>query len=315
MIVHRPVGKSGRGPNIPGAVIDTALRRHPDGFGLAYREHGALVTEKFGPGEAKRFRKALKRVDREGASEYVAHFRFATHGPKDMAHAHPYEYTHPVDGRVLVFHNGVIDIATTPQESDTEVFVTRVLATLPSRWWEHPALMYLVTETIGWSKLTVMTREGTYNLHEKRGDWAGGLWYSSDHKPSVYTPKAGQGWTTGAYGVGGYVPAAKQANTVAAAIADRAARNTVRDVIVAAPAGAASMSGRNVDSRVLRHGGHNLTAIADMDMTRDGDYTDGVICDECYTTGDVYVIDGGVYIDMSHRGGDDPNEEEVMRNA
>ena len=310
MIVYRPLhAKSGRGANIPGAVIDTALRRHPDGFGVAYRRDGELVSEKFGPTEAKRFRKALKRVDRENATEYVAHFRFATHGAKDAAHAHPYEYIHPTDGRVLVFHNGVIDIATKGEQSDTEMFTKLVLAELPSRWWESPALMYLVTEAIGWSKLVIMTREGTYNLHSKRGDWDGGLWYSSSHKPTANTYKAPT--NTSQYGhwdttqkkwisYGSQQPAANPA-----------ARNTVRDVIVAAPAGSASMTGRIVDASTFMHGGHIVNALVDIDRTRDGDYTDGVICQICMTQGDVYVIDGGIYIDMSHMGQDDPNEEEM----
>lgn len=300
MIVYRPVGKSGRGANIPGSVIDTALRRHPDGFGVAYREAGELRVERFGPAEAKRFRKAVKRVDRAGG-EYVAHFRFATHGPKDAAHAHPYEYTHPIDGRVLVFHNGVIDIATTPAESDTEVFVRDVLAHLPSRWWESAAHMFLVTEAIGWSKLTVMTREGTYNLHASRGDWDGGIWYSSAHKPTPTTYKAPSKWG-GEYGPYGYRPQPS------------AAQRAVRDVIVAAPTTAIA-SGRDIDVQTFRHGGHALSSVVYIDRTQDGDYPDGVICDECYTTGDVYVIDGGVYIDMSHKGEVDTREEEVIADA
>lgn len=299
MIVYRPVGKSGRGANIPSAVIETALRRHPDGFGVAYRADGDLVTERFGPREAKRFRKALKRIDRQHGGEYVAHFRFATHGPKDAAHAHPYEYTHPVDGRVLVFHNGVIDIATTPQESDTQVFVRDVLADLPSRWWERPSLLYLVTEAIGYSKLTIMTREATYNLHADRGDWDGGLWYSSSHKPTSYTYK---GPATGKSTWGSYLPGVGYTPSYART-------DTTRDVIVTEPVP------RDVDVQTFRHGGHYLSSMVHIDRTKDGDYAEAVICDTCYTTGDVYVIDGGVYIDMAHKDDADEREEEVMQNA
>lgn len=59
---------------------------------------------------------------------------------------------------------------------------------------------------------------------------------------------------------------------------------------------------RNVDARpALRHGGHPLTTLATFDRLHDGDYPNGVLCDTCNTFGDVYVIDGGVYIDMSHK--------------
>lgn len=304
MIAYRPLhAKSGKGSNIPGSVIDTALRRHPDGFGLAYRENGELVTEKFGPHEAKRFRKALKRVDREVPSEYVAHWRFATHGPKDQAHAHPYEYTHPVDGRVLVFHNGVIDIATTPAQSDTEVFTGLVLAELPSRWWENPALMFLVTEAIGWSKLVIMTATGTYNLHEKRGSWDGGIWYSSSHKPSTTTYR-GPAMNYPSYG------SYKSGATSVASTAGVTSRDAViKSTSSAYTAKDFSSAG---DGKTFFHGGHALSAVVDIDRLKDGDYTDGVMCDTCWTMGDVYVIDGGVYIDMAHKGDTSPREEEDM---
>jgi hypothetical protein len=310
MIVYRPVHK-GRGSNISGAVIDTALHRHPDGFGVAYRLNGELVSERFGPREAKRFRKALKRVDRDATQEYVAHFRFATHGAKDAAHAHPYEYVHPVDGRVLVFHNGVIDIATKGDESDTEVFVKLVLARLPSRWWEDPALMFLVTETVGYSKLVVMTRDGTYNLHEKRGNWDGGIWYSSQHKPTPTTYKAPTGaWTPGtSYGYWDEVHkrwvstwSAQQA--VKAGSTDVALRvlpptaSPDRAVIATS---AVTHSIRGADGRrTFRHGGHTVSALVEFGLGSDADYTDGVMCDECDALGDMFVIDGSVYIDMAH---------------
>lgn len=296
MIAYRPLSaKTGKGANIPGSVIDTALHRHPDGFGIAYRENGRLVTEKFGPHEAKRFRKALKRVDRECRSEYVAHWRFATHGPKDQAHAHPYEYVHPVDGRVLVFHNGVIDIATTPAQSDTEVFTLQVLAQLPSRWWENPALMFLVTEAIGWSKLVIMTDDATYNLHDSRGSWDGGIWYSSSHRP---TPSTYRGPTTNYAAYGSYRSTASTSYT---------GKTTTR---VETPKAKRTFDDGGY-ARTLYHGGHALEEIVEIDRLTDGDYVDGVMCQECHTKGDVYVIDGGVYIDMAHDDDADYREEEA----
>lgn len=284
MIAYRPIGKSGRGSNIPNEVIDTAQSRHPDGFGIAWREDGQLHVQRFGPSERREFRDLLKEVDRK-KSEYVSHFRFATHGPKDAAHAHPYEYEDPNEGRVLVFHNGIIDIATLPSESDTEVFVRDVLAQLPSKWWADPALKYLVHEAIGWSKLVIMTPTETVNLQDARGDWDAGIWYSSDHLPYKWGGKAvgtvkGSGLELVSSGKG------------------------MDDIHVYQPAEWA----RNTSyrSRVLRHGGHDLWVIdneADIELRVDGAYADSVMCCVCYTPGDVYIVDGAPMVEMAHKMG------------
>ena len=192
MIAYRPAGKAG---HMTRSIVDTATQRHPDGFGIAWRAPDGLHVERFAPTKKSRasFKRLTAEVDKAGY-EYVAHFRWATHGPKDAAHAHPYEYNDPDPkvGKVLVFHNGVIDIATTPQESDTEVFVRDVLGRLESRWWTNPALVYLVNEAIGWSKFTIMTGGETVNLHAGKGEWDDGVWYSSNHRPTQkWTPTKG----------------------------------------------------------------------------------------------------------------------------
>lgn len=183
MIAYRPFGKGGR---IPNAVIDTAIQRHSDGFGIMWRDESGLHTGSWAPKQRKQFRKALKACDAAGV-EYAAHFRFATSGPTNVEMAHPYTYEDPdpAVGTVALMHNGIIDIAhDKAKESDTSAFVRLVLASLPSRWWANPAINYLVNEAIGWSKLTIMTATETFNMHDKRGEWDDGLWYSSSHRPA-----------------------------------------------------------------------------------------------------------------------------------
>lgn len=182
MIAYRPVKPGKHGANLPDAVATLACQRHPDGFGIAWRDAEGLHDERFAPSERKAFRATLKRIDALPV-EYVAHWRYATHGPKDRDHAHPYEYIDPTEGRVLVFHNGVIDIDTTHAESDTERFVRDVLPSMPSAWWRDPSLVWLVNNSIGWSRLTLMTATETVNLHERNGEWDNGIWYSSAHRP------------------------------------------------------------------------------------------------------------------------------------
>lgn len=340
MIAFRPVAHKGkRGANIPNAVVDTAMDRHPDGFGIASREYTAdgmprIVIAKYGPAERKAFRKAVKRIDRSD-SEYVVHFRFGTHGPRDKAHAHPFTYSDPDPevGTVVVFHNGVIDVNTTSQESDTEVFVRDYLTRLPSRWWDQEGIAALVEKAIGWSRLVVMTATETVNLQERDGEWDGGLWYSSNHRPS-YKYAGGKGvtypasesdtpngtrWVTKS---GEFVKVDgvwTPVQTDEAAKRGKSARESYavltggsEDAPLQLPARISRKAGqrqwsskrgigRDIDRPLqFRHNGHALTPLMSITLDTDRDYMAAVVCDTCYTTGDVYVIDGKAYIDMGH---------------
>jgi hypothetical protein len=287
---------------MPNRFIDTGLVRHPDGFGVAWREWHrdadgeltpSLKVERFGPKDHNAFRETLKRVDKS-ACEYVAHFRMATHGPKAASHAHPYEYTDtdPLVGRVLVFHNGIVNITTGANESDTEVFVRDVLAHLPTRWWTQPALRYLVNEAIGWSRFVIMTAGETVNLHESVGEWIGGLWYSSTPKPiPAYS------WS-GAKVI--------EPHTLWESPAVKDARMAYKQLT----AGSAYEHQFGRPSDEFWSGGHKLTAMQDIDRNVDGDYPQSVICTECYTIGDVFMIDGTPYIEMAHKTGADDADEE-----
>lgn len=295
MIAYRPVKPGKNGANIPHEVIDLAMIRHADGFGVAWREFGAdgaphLKVEKFGPANRKQFRKALKRVDRSG-SEYVAHFRFATQGPRVQSLAHPYEYVDPNEGRVLVFHNGVIDIRAEKHESDTEVFVRDVLATLPSAWWRDPAMRFLVTAAIDWSKLVIMTATETINLHDSRGGWDGGIWYSSEHKAYKLTAAI--------YGsaIGTQTVIVPPKSAVASA---QVLLPSTTDWEFEADTDEWEGTHRARYAPGLMHAGHKVSEIVVIDRSRDGDWAGGVTCDECQTVGDAYVIEGTVFMDLSH---------------
>jgi hypothetical protein len=329
MIAFRPVEPGKRGSNIPNKVIDTAMTRHPDGFGIAWREFdadgkAALRVEKFGPAQRKAFRAMLKRVD-AGPSEYVAHFRFGTHGPNDQAHAHPFEYIDPIEGRVLVFHNGVVSIVTSKQQSDTEVFVESVLAYLPSRWWADPSLVWLVEQATGWSKFTVMTATETAHIRESEGEWDAGIWYSSMHRAwGSYKPKTAYAKdASGTYvaqldhdvdswwAENGYVRNPKTGAYDFVGETAHKAKSARASAGILIGGSENALIGRETDSRrQLTSGGHNVSTLMDISYNVDGDYIHGVVCDECKTHGDVYVIDGKAYIDMAHND-PDANDEEL----
>jgi hypothetical protein len=305
MIALRTASLAKRGANMPNEVIDTALVRHSDGYGVSWRspatdtEPGALLYAKFGPKERAEFRTLLKELDGLVNIEYVAHFRFATQGPAVKELAHPYSYMDPDPnvGEVLVFHNGVINIQADKSESDTLVFVRDVLADLPSRWWTIPVLVSLVDMSIGWSRLVIMTKDETVNLQEQDGKWDNGIWYSSDHKPKVYT--IGTPTTSTTYGstLGrGWSKYDDEGDEAVEAywkeVEDKRAGSTIRTVTGAVD---------KADPNKWYHGGHSLSALVEIDRTKDGDFMKGLICDECYTVGDLYIIDGSAYIDMGHQ--------------
>lgn len=290
MIIYRPVKANGRGANVANDVIDNAIRTNPDGFGISHRTPDGIVTERFDPSRKAEFRAKLRQIDNKGG-EYVAHFRFATHGPKDEAHAHPYEYTHEIDGRVLVFHNGIIPIGTKDDESDTEVFVRDVLAFMPSRWWEQDHLLWLVTEAIGWSKLIVMTDEGTYNLQDRRGTWDSGIWYSAPHKPITVTHSSR--WYGGENGW-----LRKQLDD---SEEDDWVNYRSRDTHDGAFTVVEPVSKDRVEiPNTFMHAGHRVEILAEIGPEPEATYTDAVMCLSCYEWGDIYVIEGQRYCDLEH---------------
>jgi hypothetical protein len=291
MIAHRFLSPTkGRGSNIPNSVVDTAMFRHADGFGVAWRDpEEGLRYEKFGPKDRAAFRDTLKALDLASDIEYVAHFRFATHGPEDEAHAHPYSYEDPDPevGTVLVFHNGVIaSVNPTKLESDTEVFVRDWLAKLPSRWWENAGIRKFVDHMGGWSRLVLMTKDETINLNWHDGEEDGGLWYSSDHRPYKVTPRQYPGLV--AYGD----TWDDDGDVWAAAATTATAKAEDPDILDT------TNPSRNDDN--WTHSGHDLHPLQSFDFTTDGDYPTSVVCNQCGTAGDVYVVDGKAYVDIPH---------------
>jgi hypothetical protein len=283
--------RNSRAGHIPQSVIDTALHRHPDGYGIAWREAGTVRTAKYAPAQRKAFRRHLRKLDKRFDIEYAAHFRMATQGPAVQALAHPFTYKDAGEGTVAIVHNGIINIHAEAHESDTEVFVRNVLATLPTAWWRDPAQRYLVSEAIGYSKLVVMTATETVIINESLGEWDGGLWYSSSHRKTPATGWSGKGYSAASSWESAYH---SPAQVTAEGALVPAARDTVYD---------GALATEEPDGYTFRHGGHTVTALQAIERSRDGDYLDAVLCESCYTTGDVYVIDGGVLIDMAHTSG------------
>lgn len=289
LIAHRtvPKGKKG-GSNIPNEVIDYNRQRNPDGFGLAWRDKTGLHHEKFGPNQFHPFRDLLKDIDRQTGVEYAAHFRMATHGPACLDLSHPFSYRDPKAGDVLVFHNGIIDIDTKRGESDTSAFVSRVLARMEPRWWDNSAYRYLVEGAIGWSRLLVMTNEESVRLNQSAWYKMSGIWYSTTPLP-IGPTKPTPGIVPTVRAVTKYVPPVEWRG-------DWDEDEDEEDDLVTMAEAAAS------PSLGWYSNGHHVSPVSDMadDMGDEGDRYGTAVCDQCRTTGEFYVIEGKVYLDVPH---------------
>lgn len=324
LIIHREVGPSGRGSNVPNEVINYNRDLNPDGFGISWRESdGDLRTAKFGPKDFHDFRDLLKNIDRDTGIEYVAHFRRATHGPACERLSHPFTYDNSKDGEVHVFHNGVISIDADPSESDTSVFVNRILQSLKPRWWSNEALRYLVEEAIGYSRILIMTAQETVRINPTLWSLHGGIYYSTDPFPSkpkvitshtMSTHASGGGWRKTPYS--GNVPV-----VVSGKGNEPSVVKTGETITVDASAKGASGFYTPTDNDTFDadepwvQDGHTISALGIGKKDTYGDIYGTAVCEVCHTIGDYCQISGKVYVDVNHFfDGDeeDDKEEEAL---
>lgn len=283
LIIHREpnLQKPKRTPFIDWRILDDNKWMNPDGFGVAWR-NGGLHHTKFGPDNYSDFEKLLLDVDASNVTEYVAHFRTATQGPPCLELSHPYTYNDPVEGEVLVFHNGIIDIKADKNESDTQVFVERILTQLPSRWWAIPAYVFIIENAIGWSRLVIMTERETIRL-DSGTNWRkiGGIWYSTNPYSSYYTVSSGKGkdpereyW-------------AKQER-------DSYLDDKEEDNLIAQPS-------ILIPSNGWIENGHVLLPIGGSEEQESEDLITGLVtCENCDTTGTYWIVGATPFFSVPH---------------
>lgn len=175
---------------LPNAVVPVdhlyvAFGANPDGAGIAYAENGEVKIVK-GFMEFADFIDAYRAVPAECPA--LIHFRWSTHGTIDRKNCHPFRL--PNGGAMA--HNGIIDIPTTGDRSDTRTFVNEILAPAIRRdpmAARRDDYQRLIEKFIGGgSKLAFLDVDGEITLYnEKAGHWDGSVWYSNcSYK---YTPK------------------------------------------------------------------------------------------------------------------------------
>jgi glutamine amidotransferase len=167
--------------------LENGFNANPNGAGFAWTD-GVRVNIVKGLFTFEQFWKSYKPWQDRAC---VIHFRLATHGQIDEQNCHPWALC---NGEYAVIHNGILNIQSTPQMSDTGHFVNLVLEpAVKAMGLRDPVLRYLVEQAIGsGNKIVVLRPDGeAVFFHEKEGMWLNGVWFSNS---SYEGPKAWKPW-------------------------------------------------------------------------------------------------------------------------
>jgi hypothetical protein len=167
-------------------LVRRAHRHNPHGWGIARVGTGGIEVRK--GFRLKSLRKSLKWA--EGAP-FVLHFRFATHGAKDLGNCHPFQ----VKEDVWMAHNGIVQTKLLDTErSDTWNWVEHdlkpLVAEFPAWIYEKKEFADWIGRDIGWhNKMAFLYASGDIAIaNEDMGIWDGELWFSNDfsHEDEKY---------------------------------------------------------------------------------------------------------------------------------
>lgn len=175
LIIHRP-----EGAELDPGLLAAGLQDNPDGWGIMAADDGRIrVIKGMTPGP---FHKALKKL---GAAALTIHFRWATHGKRNLDNCHPFAFG---EGRYALMHNGILDNVPDRDRdrSDTWHFVHEILEPMLAG---NPALfgtdrLQATLEALIGSanKLAILRSDGASMLvNRARGIEHADLWLSNGH--------------------------------------------------------------------------------------------------------------------------------------
>lgn len=178
----KPAGKT-----IKKTEMHRAYTANKDGCGLAVRIRGEIRIAK----GLWSFDECWKMVANLMPYDLLLHFRWASAGSVIAENCHPFSV---VGGGALI-HNGHLHGYGLPHKSDTACWVDEVLNPLLTQYpgaLDSDIMRQLLGDSIGTSKMAIMTPDATVILNEDSGFWRKGVWYSNDCflPPAPITKKA-----------------------------------------------------------------------------------------------------------------------------
>lgn len=161
-------------------IIHTCWKNNSDGAGFMYIKNGSLVVEKnlFSVTDFCRKYKRAKKLAPN--SDFVMHFRWATHGLINYNNCHPILTKSKEVGFV---HNGILrDMPEHEIKSDTVMFSDLIISKLPKGFINNKILLLMLEKYIGYyNKLILMDVNGSVAIvNEEEGIWHDGCWFSND---------------------------------------------------------------------------------------------------------------------------------------
>jgi hypothetical protein len=173
---------------IPKKYIELAAQNNPDGFGIVGKDRKGdiFLSRTLDMGECL----DLIRVYEKEEMDFLAHFRWATHGKVDETNTHPFQ----LHGLNYIVHNGVVTIPTPNKDlSDTWHLVADMKDAI--KMVSKDAVMgYLATrpQIVGGSKFAVIGEDLPLSIfNESAGVWKDGVWYSNAENFEEYKWKSG----------------------------------------------------------------------------------------------------------------------------
>lgn len=177
LAIYQPAGKQ-----IPESHLREGFKNNPDGAGFMYfDDQGNVQTYRTMHFDAFIDEYEMMWALHGQHSPFGIHFRWATHGTKDINNVHPFV----MNDHVAVLHNGVIPCEVVDKKmSDTAAFVRDYLGNMPRNWQDNEFLFDMVEQYCAGSKLVIMTSDpqanyAAYIVNEHSGHWQDGVWYSN----------------------------------------------------------------------------------------------------------------------------------------
>ena len=192
--------KRGDAPALSDEVLKNCFENNPDGAGWAGVNTDHLGRRKLTTYHSMEFEnwlKKLRRFEKNNPDEnMLIHTRIGTSGEESTFNCHPFN----VNKKLCFIHNGmIISVKKDPygRKNDTQIFNEDILQGLPENWMEYDAILDMIEDYIGYSKLAFLDEDGKYLiLNEHKGVWKDGVWYSNDSykKPKwkYIAPKKGK---------------------------------------------------------------------------------------------------------------------------